>query len=394
MDILDKNALSKIDEKGFIPDDVRDGIFRKLRMKNENRTCFECTARNPTWISLTYGVYLCLECSGEHRRKGVHISFVRSVELDKFTPDQIVHMAAGGNGKAWTHFKQHGMGKTSDTRLAVQYTSKFALRYKQDLEKTARSMCDELSVASKASGGTAVVVDPIDEATEVAGPVSPMNMPAAPPAASPAPKAKPAPTPAPTNVVVRRSESAADATPSNVPRPSGFANPKQKAKQIDFDFDFDDLEAEASKPAPVRAEPEPIMSSSSASVSKPAAAPVARPQEAYQARSQPPAEMGKYNNKKAISSDDFFGDEARESAGARMERENRYNKFSSAGAISSNAFFGDGGPEDDMQLQRSDSGEDWKAVASMATGKGVEMAKQGISMGAEFITTYLNKVRD
>ena len=65
--------------QGFVPDEVRNVFFRKLRMKSENRTCFECPNRNPTWISLTYGIYLCLECSGEHRRKGVHISFVRSV---------------------------------------------------------------------------------------------------------------------------------------------------------------------------------------------------------------------------------------------------------------------------------------------------------------------------
>lgn len=28
-------------------------------------------SRNPTWISLTYAIYLCLECSGEHRRKAL-----------------------------------------------------------------------------------------------------------------------------------------------------------------------------------------------------------------------------------------------------------------------------------------------------------------------------------
>ena len=60
----------------------------------ENQVCSDCNERQPRWASLivpppgappeslAIGAFCCLECSGSHRRLGVHISFVRSINLD------------------------------------------------------------------------------------------------------------------------------------------------------------------------------------------------------------------------------------------------------------------------------------------------------------------------
>jgi len=32
--------------------------------KQENNYCADCNAQGPTWVSLDFGVFICLKCSG------------------------------------------------------------------------------------------------------------------------------------------------------------------------------------------------------------------------------------------------------------------------------------------------------------------------------------------
>jgi hypothetical protein len=51
--------------------------------------CADCNSKTPRWASITFGTFVCLRCSGQHRNFGVHISKIKSVNLDKWPPGKV-----------------------------------------------------------------------------------------------------------------------------------------------------------------------------------------------------------------------------------------------------------------------------------------------------------------
>ncbi|KAG6877211.1 hypothetical protein C0992_010604 [Termitomyces sp. T32_za158] len=63
----------------------------------KNKVCCDCSNLNPQWASVSFAIFLCLQCAGTHRGFGVHISFVRSVSMDTWQDEQVRRMQLGGN---------------------------------------------------------------------------------------------------------------------------------------------------------------------------------------------------------------------------------------------------------------------------------------------------------
>jgi len=93
---------------------------------------------------------------------GVHLTFVRSVDLDEWTQRQIDAMRIGGNKNARSFFRKHGF---TDLSGGKKYKSKAAVSYRAELAKLVEveaAKRGETTITDSSAGGS-TLLDNLDD---------------------------------------------------------------------------------------------------------------------------------------------------------------------------------------------------------------------------------------
>jgi len=104
--------------------------LKEIRSQNGNNICVECDKLNPQWISVTYAIWMCIECSGKHRSLGLHLSQVKSITMDKWSPKEIERVEMGGNRAMREFIDSHESTFDETWSLEEKYQSQLLALYR------------------------------------------------------------------------------------------------------------------------------------------------------------------------------------------------------------------------------------------------------------------------
>ncbi|KAG8349053.1 putative GTPase activating protein for Arf [Trypanosoma vivax] len=116
---------SVIDGSGRIEDDgdAEDWDANRTRIEHlcqtyPNNVCSDCSRSGTRWASVNHGVFICIRCSGIHRSMGVHVSRIKSTNMDKWTTAEVNLMESIGNQRGKLLYESRLPKETKTTAFA------------------------------------------------------------------------------------------------------------------------------------------------------------------------------------------------------------------------------------------------------------------------------------
>lgn len=86
---------------------------------------------------------ICFDCAARHRSYGTHISFIRSINLDKWNRKQLKSIELSGNKYAKEKFQELGVNKVSGI---YEYSSDLVQKYKSELAEIVKGQLNPSEV--------------------------------------------------------------------------------------------------------------------------------------------------------------------------------------------------------------------------------------------------------
>ena len=115
-----------------VDNQIRDEVMANILAKPENQVCFDCGSKAPKWSSPYLGIVICYECAAKHRSYGTSISFVRSVDLDKWNRKQLKSLELTGNAYTKQRFNDLGVPLIGGN---YDYNNSMVLKVRQEIEE-------------------------------------------------------------------------------------------------------------------------------------------------------------------------------------------------------------------------------------------------------------------